>query len=139
MQCLAITRSEDTGTLQYDVFCDEDVSECIVHERYRDSDAVLEHLANLGETATALFPICSAEGEVLGTPNAKLRKALEGGPVRRRGRERGLIGWNPSPGRSTRLRALARPPADSVMGEGEVVALMTGTMMTVRDRPDVVD
>jgi uncharacterized protein (TIGR00369 family) len=37
------------------------------------------------------------------------------------------------------LRALARPPADSVMGEGEVVALMTGTMMTVRDRPDVVD
>jgi hypothetical protein len=63
------------------VFFNEDASECIVHERYRDSDALLEHLTNLGET-TALFQVCSGEGEVLGTPNAKLRKALEGGPVR---------------------------------------------------------
>jgi len=70
----------DTGTLQYDVFFNKDGSECIVHERYRGSDALLEHLANFGETATALFQICSAEGEVLGTPGAKLRKALGGGP-----------------------------------------------------------
>jgi quinol monooxygenase YgiN len=82
MQCLAIARSKDSGTLQYDVFFNEDGSECVVHERYRDSDALLEHLANLGETATAIFKVCSAEGEVLGTPSAKLKKALEGGPVR---------------------------------------------------------
>jgi quinol monooxygenase YgiN len=82
MQCMAITRSMDTGTLQYDVFFNEDGSECIVHERYRDSDALLEHLANLGETGTAILKICTAEGEVLGTPSAKLRKALEGAPVR---------------------------------------------------------
>jgi quinol monooxygenase YgiN len=79
-QCMAIARSKDTGTLQYDVLFNDDGSECIVHERYRDSDALLEHLANLGETATALFQICAAEGEVLGTPSAKLRNALEGGP-----------------------------------------------------------
>jgi len=82
MQCMAITRTKDTGTLQYDLFFNEDASECIVHERYRDSDALLEHLANLGATATALFQVCSAEGEVLGTPSANLRKALELGPVR---------------------------------------------------------
>ncbi len=82
MECMAITRNKDTGTLQYDVFFNEDASECIVHERYRDSEALLEHLANLGETGSALFRVCSAEGEVLGTPSAKLRKALEGGPVR---------------------------------------------------------
>jgi quinol monooxygenase YgiN len=82
MQCMAITRTKDTGTLQYDLFFNEDASECIVHERYRDSDALLEHLANLGATATALFQVCSAEGEVLGTPSAKLRKALAVGPVR---------------------------------------------------------
>ena len=81
-QCMAITRGKDTGTLQYDVFFNEDASECIVHERYRDPDALLEHLANLGETATAIFQLCSAEGEVLGTPSAELRKSLEGGPVR---------------------------------------------------------
>jgi quinol monooxygenase YgiN len=82
MECMAIARTRDSGTLQYDIFFSEDGSECIVHERYRDSDALLEHLGNLGETATAIFQICSAEGEVLGAPSAKLRKALEGGPVR---------------------------------------------------------
>jgi len=81
-ECMAIARNKDTGTLQYDVFFNEDGSECIVHERYRDSDALLEHLANLGETASAIFQLCSAEGEVLGAPSARLRKALEGGPVR---------------------------------------------------------
>jgi quinol monooxygenase YgiN len=81
-QCMAIARSKDTGTLQYDVFFNEDGSECLVHERYRDSDALLEHLANLGETGAAIFQLCSAEGEVLGTPSEKLRKALKGGPVR---------------------------------------------------------
>jgi quinol monooxygenase YgiN len=81
-QCLDIARTKDTGTLQYDVFFNDDASECIVHERYRDSDALLEHLANLGETGAAIFRVCTAEGEVLGTPSDGLRKALEGGPVR---------------------------------------------------------
>ncbi len=82
MQCLDIARSKDTGTLQYDVFFNDDGSESIVHERYRDSDALLEHLANVAEKAKEIFKICSAEGEVLGTASAKLRKALEGAPVR---------------------------------------------------------
>jgi hypothetical protein len=69
-------------TLRYDAFFNEDGSECIVHKRYRDSDALVEHLANLRETGTAILQICSADGEVLGTPNTKLRKALEGAPVR---------------------------------------------------------
>jgi quinol monooxygenase YgiN len=82
LRCMAIARSRDTGTLQYDVFFNDDGSECVVHERYRDSDALLEHLANLGETGAAIFRICSAEGEVLGAPSAELRRSLEGGPVR---------------------------------------------------------
>ena len=37
------------------------------------------------------------------------------------------------------LRAIAQPPADGLTTDGELVALMTGTMMTVRDRPDLAD
>ena len=81
-QCLAIARATDTGTLQYDVFFNDDASECVVRERYRDSAALLEHLANLGELGRAIFQLCSAEGEVLGAPSAELRQALAGGPVR---------------------------------------------------------
>jgi quinol monooxygenase YgiN len=38
-QCMEIVRTKDTGTLQYDVYFNDDQSECIVHERYRDSEA----------------------------------------------------------------------------------------------------
>src|SRR5687768_5395528 len=37
------------------------------------------------------------------------------------------------------LRALAQQPAEPAGNDGEVVAVMTGTMMTVRDRPDLAD
>jgi hypothetical protein len=50
----------------------------LVYERYRDSDALLEHLANLGDTMDALLRVCSISGEILGTPSAELGKALKG-------------------------------------------------------------
>ena len=37
------------------------------------------------------------------------------------------------------LRAVAQEPAGAVPGDGEVVALLTGTMMAVRDRPEFAD
>ena len=37
------------------------------------------------------------------------------------------------------LRAITQEPTDGPTDDGEVVALMTGTMMTVRDRPDLAD
>ena len=37
------------------------------------------------------------------------------------------------------LRAFAQQPAEPANDDGEVVALMTSTMMTVRDRPDLAD
>ena len=42
-QCMEIVRSKDTGTLQYDIDFNDDQSECIVRERYRDSEALIEH------------------------------------------------------------------------------------------------
>ena len=81
-ECMESVRTRDTGTLQYDWFFSSDYSECLVYERYRDSDALLEHNANLGKTLAALLETCSASGEICGTPSPKLMKALERSTVR---------------------------------------------------------
>jgi quinol monooxygenase YgiN len=48
-QAMEIARAKDTGTLQYEVYFSGDESEAIVLERYRDSEALIEHATNLGE------------------------------------------------------------------------------------------
>jgi hypothetical protein len=75
-------RSKDTGTLEYDVFLSDDQSEGVVHERYRDADALLQHLANLGELMSAIMKTASFTGEICGTPSPALVKSLEGTGVR---------------------------------------------------------
>ena len=82
-EAMETVRSKDSGTLQYDFFLSGDSSEGVAIERYRDSDALLEHFANLGDTMNALLQTYSSiAGEILGTPSAALRKALEGADVR---------------------------------------------------------
>jgi quinol monooxygenase YgiN len=51
-QAMEIVRTKDTGTLQYDIYFNEDQSECIVLERYRDSEAAIEHASNLGDLSS---------------------------------------------------------------------------------------
>ena len=76
-QFLEIVRTKDTGTLQYDVYFNDDQSECVVIERYRDSDAAMEHAANLGELFPAvLATVTVVHGELLGEPSAELRANL---------------------------------------------------------------
>jgi len=59
----------------------EDESEAIVFERYRDADAALEHFANIGHLMAPILATASVTGEVLGTPNARMKAALgEGEP-----------------------------------------------------------
>jgi quinol monooxygenase YgiN len=48
-QAMEIVRRTDTGTLQYDIYFNDDQSECMVVERCRDSEALIEHTANLGD------------------------------------------------------------------------------------------
>jgi quinol monooxygenase YgiN len=80
--CMESARSKDTGTLEYDVFLSDDQSEGIVHERYRDSDGLLQHIANLGELMAAIMKVASFEGEICGTPSPALLKGLQGTGVR---------------------------------------------------------
>lgn len=77
-QAMEIVRTKDTGTLQYEIFFNADESEAIVFERYRDSDAALEHFANIGHLMGPLMETATVTGELLGTPSAQIRANLTG-------------------------------------------------------------
>src|SRR5690242_19297885 len=72
-RCMEIVRTRDTGTLQYEIYFNDDQSECIVLERYRDSDALIEHGVHLGELGPAILATGSVTSACLGEPSAELR------------------------------------------------------------------
>ncbi|HEX6508241.1 MAG TPA: antibiotic biosynthesis monooxygenase [Chloroflexota bacterium] len=81
-QCMEIVRAKDTGTLQYDIYFNDDQSEAIVLERYRDSAALIEHAAHLGDLGQAILATGLVSSELLGEPSAELRAQLADSPVR---------------------------------------------------------
>jgi len=81
-ECMQIVRTTDTGTLQYDTYFNDDETECIVIERFRDSDALIDHGENLAHLMDAITATGSVSGELLGNPSAELRaRFASGGPV----------------------------------------------------------
>jgi quinol monooxygenase YgiN len=80
-QCMEIVRAKDPGTLQYDTYFNDDQSECIVLERFTDSEALIEHSANLSHLMDAIVATGSVSGELLGEPSAELRAKLADSPV----------------------------------------------------------
>ena len=80
--CMEIVRTKDTGTLQYDTYFNDDETECIVIERFHDSDALIQHGENLAHLMDANTATGSVSGELLGDPSAELRARITvGGPV----------------------------------------------------------
>jgi quinol monooxygenase YgiN len=81
-QAMEIVRTKDTGTLQYEIYLNDDQSEAVVIERYRDSKALIEHGEHLGDLSAAILATADVEGEVLGEASAELKAKLANGPVR---------------------------------------------------------
>ena len=81
-QCMEIVRTKDTGTLQYEIYFNGDQSEGIVLERYRDSEALIEHAAHLGDLNEAIVATGLVSGELLGEPSAELRAKVAESEVR---------------------------------------------------------
>lgn len=78
---MEVVRARDTGTLQYDVYFNADESESVAIERFRDSDALIEHSRNLGdEFMAAVLATGTVTGELLGDPSPELRAMLGDGP-----------------------------------------------------------
>ena len=81
--CVHSVRTKDSGTLQYDHFFNDDHTECVVVERYRDFAALREHLANIGDDIMqALFKVCSISGDIFTTPTPELRTMIKGHDIR---------------------------------------------------------
>ena len=81
-QADAIVAAKDSGTLQYDLVLNDDQTECMIVERYRDSEAAMEHAENLGHLfADVLATVSIVHGELLGEPSPELRAKLAGSDV----------------------------------------------------------
>jgi quinol monooxygenase YgiN len=81
-QAMEIVRSMDTGTLQFDIYVNDDQSECIIVERYKDSPALIEHAAHVGHMMEAIFATGWVSSELLGEPSKELRAMMADGDVR---------------------------------------------------------
>ena len=64
---------------QYDTYFNEDETECIVIERFRDSDALIHHGENLAHLMDAITATGSVSGELLCDPSAEIRARITGG------------------------------------------------------------
>src|SRR5689334_18795356 len=73
-RCMEIVRTRDTGTLQYDIFINEDRSEIVFVERYKDAQALIDHFAHIGDdlVQAIMATTASAAGEVLGDVTPEL-------------------------------------------------------------------
>jgi len=81
-QAMEIVRTKDTGTLQYDVYFNDDETECMVIERYKNSEAAMEHAQNLGDLFGAVLATISVvHGEILGNASPGLKANLAKGKV----------------------------------------------------------
>ena len=80
-QCMEIARTQDTGTLQYEVYLNRDESECVVLERYRDSEALIEHAAHIGALTESIAATGAVSGALLGEPSQELRRIMADGSV----------------------------------------------------------
>jgi len=73
-RALELTRGEE-ATLQYDWFLSEDETTCVVRETYANSDAVLAHMANMGDLIGKIAELGGLEIEAFGDPSAELLEA----------------------------------------------------------------
>lgn len=75
--CVENVKQKDKGTLQYDWFYNESLSEWYVRERYTNSEAVLEHVANLGDLFGRLLELADVSFGIFGNPSRELKDAIE--------------------------------------------------------------
>lgn len=81
-ECMEIVRAKDPGTLQYDTYFNDDETECMVLERFRDSDALIQHSENLSHLMARIVATGSVSGELLGDLSPELRAKMAGTEVR---------------------------------------------------------
>jgi len=79
-EMVSATKANDPGTLHYEYYLNADRTRCTVLERYADSAAAMQHLANFGERFAARFQAVFAPTRVTvyGPADDAVRAALAG-------------------------------------------------------------
>jgi quinol monooxygenase YgiN len=77
-QAMEIVRAQDTGTLQYETYFNDDESEAVVLERFRDSQALLEHGEHLAALMEPIIATAEVTGELCGDVSPELRAKITG-------------------------------------------------------------
>lgn len=75
VQCLTAVKEKDKHTLQYDWFINKEETECVVRERYEDSNAIFEHLGSLGDLFGKILQVSDFSLEIYGDPSQELINA----------------------------------------------------------------
>jgi len=73
--CLSMVKEKEPDSLQYEWYFNPDETECVVVEAYRDSNALLAHLGNLGDLFGQLLAVSDLSAEVYGKPSEELLQA----------------------------------------------------------------
>lgn len=77
-ECLSIVKEKDQDTLQYDWFFSEDQTECVLREKYPDSNALLAHLGNIGDLFGKFLEVADLYVEIYGEPSEELLNTTAG-------------------------------------------------------------
>ncbi len=77
-KCIALVQENEPNTLQYDWFFNKDQTECVIRETFTDSDALLAHIANLGEVLGEILEMGHFSSEIYGNPTQELMDAVAG-------------------------------------------------------------
>jgi quinol monooxygenase YgiN len=77
-EAVAKVKANEPGTERYEWYLSPDETEIVVFEAYQDSNAVLAHMAHLGETLGRLLSLADVTIEVFGSPSPELAQAASG-------------------------------------------------------------
>ena len=73
-----ITELNEPSTLVYEYHINEDSTECHLLETFKDSDAFMVHLGNVGHLFDTLFESATmTRANIYGSPSAELQHALD--------------------------------------------------------------
>ena len=73
-----ITNLNEPNTLVYEYHINEDGTECHLLETFKDSDAFMVHLGNVGHLFDTLFESATMNrAKLYGSPSAELQQALD--------------------------------------------------------------
>jgi len=75
---VGITELNEPNTLAYEYHINEDGTECHLLETFKDSDAFMIHLENVGHMFDTLFESATmTRAKIYGSPSAELQQALD--------------------------------------------------------------